>query len=53
MRAAAAGAAAGDPSDKEALVKGDVGDPAQAQAISGSPPPAGQARHTAPALAHL
>ena len=59
VRATAAGAAAGDPSDKEALVKGDVGEPAQAQAISrapgaisGSRSPAGQACEPAPALAH-
>ena len=59
MRATAAGAAAGDPSDKEALVKGDVGEPAEAQAISGAPgalsgsrSPAGQACQPAPALAH-
>ena len=43
VRATAAGAAAGHPSDKEALVKSDVGDPAQAQAIPGPRVPAGQA----------
>ena len=58
VRATAAGAAAGDPSDKEALVKGDVGEPAQAQDLSGSPTsgsrsPAGQACQTTPAQAHL
>lgn len=44
VHATAAGAAAGDPSDREALVKGDVGDPAQAQSIPGPATQLGQVR---------
>lgn len=47
VHAAAAGAAAGDPSDREALVKGDVGDPAQAQSIPGPATQLGRVRSAA------
>ena len=56
VHATAAGAAAGDPSDREALVKGDVGDPAQAQSIPGPATQLGQvssATHLLPGFTPL